>query len=323
MAIGRHYIAWCVLYLFFSFKAKGITLVSFLVFAPAQIVPAGRLVVLHFLYMYGAVDIGGTKTLVAAFSAEGELVEKYKFPTPQDYAQFIMELQKVFTATFAHHDFLAVGVAAPGNIDQEHGIGRRFGNLAWKNVPIQSDVESIFRCPSVLENDAKLAGLSEARLIPQYHKVLYVTISTGIGTGVIVDGKIAPDYADMEGGLITLEHEGSLRQWQDFASGKAILARYGKQASDIVDPAIWQTLARDFASGLLAVLAITQPNIVIIGGGVGAHFDRFGAPLIAELRRYETPMVPIPPIQRAERPEDAVIYGCALLARERYALVRA
>ena len=107
-----------------------------------------------------------------------------------------------------------------------------------------------------------------------------------------------------------LEHDGVLTPWEHFASGKAIVAKYGKRASEIDDPAIWAAIVRDFSVGIIDVIAITEPEIVIIGGGVGAHFDRFGELLVRELKKYETPMMLIPPIRQAQRSEEAVIYGC-------------
>lgn len=270
--------------------------------------------------MYGAVDVGGTKTLVAVFDAGGDVVEQVKFPTPPDYDAFLNALGEVVTR-LNQHDFLAVTVAIPGEVDREEGKGLDFGNLPWQDVPIQADCEKMFHCPIIVENDANLAGLSEALRIPDYEKVLYITISTGIGTGFIVDGEIDPGMADSEGGQMMLEHEGQLVKWESFASGKAIVAKYGKRASELDDPEAWATMSRYFAVGILNLLAVMQPDVIVIGGGVGSHFDKFGESLVTELKKYENPMLPIPPIRQAERAEEAVIYGCFELARSKYAAV--
>lgn len=270
--------------------------------------------------MYGAVDIGGTKTLVAVFDAGGAIIEQRKFETPKKYDAFIKALEDC-VSQLTTTDFLAACVAVPGMVDREAGIGRDFGNLPWQDVPVQADCEGIFRCPVLLENDANLAGLSEALAVPEYEKVLYITISTGIGTGFIVGGKIDPSMEDMEGGQLLLEHDGELVKWESFASGKAIVAAYGKRASELDDPAAWQTLSRYFAMGIIDLLAITQPDVIIIGGGVGAHFDKFEKFLGESLKKYENPLVPIPPIRQAKRAEEAVIYGCLELARSTYAAI--
>src|SRR5690606_13035254 len=104
----------------------------------------------------------------------------------------------------------------PGKINRKHGIVESFGNLDWTNVPMQADLEKILRTPVTLENDSNLGGLSEALLLKdKYRKSLYVTVSTGIGAGFVVDGKIEPNFADMEVGHMLLEYNGRLRSWED------------------------------------------------------------------------------------------------------------
>lgn len=268
--------------------------------------------------MYVGVDIGGTKTLVGAFTNDGELREQYRFPTPPDYAAFLAEVAQVVDK-ISTKEFDAGCVALPGRVDRNEGIGIAFGNLPWKHVPIQADLERIFHCPILVENDANLAGLSEAICLKdQYSRVLYVTVSTGIGTGIIANGKIDPDFADSEGGHITLEHDGKLQQWEGFASGRAIVTRFGKRAQDITDIAAWKTIARNLAVGLIDLIAVVQPQVIVMGGGVDSYFERFKKYLENDLQHYETPLTPIPPVLKAQRPEEAVIYGCYELARMTY-----
>jgi predicted NBD/HSP70 family sugar kinase len=190
--------------------------------------------------------------------------------------------------------------------------------LPWKNVPIQKDVEFMLNTPVFVENDANLAGLSEAKnIIDDYKNVLYITISTGIGTGVIKNGIIDPMYADSEGGHIQIEHNGKHQIWEKVASGKAIVTKYGNRASDIADPKAWEAIARNIAVGLIDLLAVIQPEAVVIGGGVGSHLHKFKKQLVKELKKYENPLVPIPPILKAKKPEEAVVYGCYDLIKDR------
>ncbi len=170
--------------------------------------------------MYLAIDIGGTKTLVAAFTAAGNLADSYKFATPQDYSDFIPLLNE-YIGKLECSDFRAGGVAAPGKINRQSGTAVAFGNLAWHNIPLQHDIEKIAQCPIVLENDTKLAALSEAHeLKHKYEKVLYVTISTGISAGLVVGKSLVPSLLDSESGQMLLEHKGKLMTWESFASGK-------------------------------------------------------------------------------------------------------
>lgn len=134
-----------------------------------------------------------------------------------------------------------------------------------------------------------------------------------------MNGHIDRALDDSEAGQMMLEHKGKLQKWESFASGRAIVARYGKPASELDDPTAWKVLSRDFATGMLTLAAMLQPDVIIIGGGAGSHFDKFGKFLRAELKKYETPLVPIPPVIPAKNPEEAVIYGCYELARQTYA----
>jgi predicted NBD/HSP70 family sugar kinase len=266
--------------------------------------------------MYLGVDIGGTKTLAAVLDEHGVIQQKTKFPTNHDYPTFLKELRKV-VADFDVKDFQAAGFGMPvTNFDRKRGIGIDFGNLPWQLVPAQDDFEKIAGCPVALENDAKLAGLSEAMLLKKYSKVLYVTVSTGIGTALIVDRRIDPYVGDGGGAMLMFTHHGKLQPWEHFASGKAIVERFGKRAEDIHDTATWQAIVHDLSRGFLELIAVMDPDVIVIGGSVGTFFDRYKDLLNAELKKYETPLMPIPPIVQAQRPEEAVVFGCYDYAKQ-------
>jgi predicted NBD/HSP70 family sugar kinase len=269
--------------------------------------------------MYLGIDVGGTKTLVATLNNEGVITEKVKFLTPRTYHEFLVEL-KTALGNLKVQDFKAGGVGIPATIiDREHGIGRRFGNLPWRDVPMLADVERIAHCPFVLENDTKMAGLSEAMLLKtKYSRVLYVTVSTGVGFALVVDDIIDPNIGDGGGRTMLLEHRGKMVPWEDFASGRAIVERYHKKAFEIQDEAIWRKISRDIAQGLIELIAVTEPEVIVIGGGVGTYFERFGKLLDQELKKYHLPIVPIPPLRGAQRAEEAVVYGCYDLTKQVY-----
>src|SRR5215210_4214802 len=142
--------------------------------------------------MYLAVDIGGTKTLLALFSDSGRLLDSVRFETPPQYPDFLKKLEKTYEDM--QHDkgkVISCVAGAPGRIDRDKGVVVAFGNLGWENVPLMRDLKKITGLPTAVENDANLAGLSEALLIQHgFKKVLYVTISTGIGGIIIKDGRI-------------------------------------------------------------------------------------------------------------------------------------
>jgi predicted NBD/HSP70 family sugar kinase len=266
--------------------------------------------------MYGAVDIGGTKTLVAVFNDACEVVDQVKFSTPANYEVFLEQLASS-VANLSTNDFWAVGVAAPGKINHKQGLLVAAGNLSWKNIPIQADFEKIFHAPIALENDAKAATVAEAIAAgPKYPKVVYITISTGVGIGVCENGKLIPELLDAEPGWMSVEHKGEMVPWEKISSGKALVAATNMRASELEDPIAWDTHARNISKGLIAIIAIIQPDLIVVGGGVGNHLQKFEAPLLKYLKQYENPLVPIPPIRKATHPEEAVIYGCYELAKD-------
>lgn len=269
------------------------------------------------LGMILAVDVGGTKTLLALFDKSGQILQHKRFATGKKYVDFIDQLKSNSAELGSGQSVSTVVCALPGELDRKHGVGLVFGNLAWRNVPIAHDLAKVFPDAKVLiENDAKLAALSEALSHKKYKKALFLTISTGIGDGLTINGMIDANYNDSEAGQMVLEHDGKLQKWEDFASGRALKSKYGKLASEIDDERIWYKFTEGLAQGIDVLVAAFHPDVIIIGGGVGAHFDKFGHFLIHNLKKYENKMVKMPPIVAAKRPEEAVIYGCYELAKQ-------
>lgn len=263
-----------------------------------------------------AIDIGGTKTLVARCQMNGTIEAQERFETARSYADFKRDLAdnvaKIITS-----DCSLVSVAAPGKIDRKTGVVVAFGNLDWSNIPLKEDLQTITNLPVLIENDANLAGLAEAhRLDPMPQHVLYVTISTGIGIGSVNAGVLDPDLLDSEGGSMLFEHDGRLQKWEHFASGKAIVAQFGKKASEIDDPETWKIIAQNIAVGLYNLCSVLEPEHIVIGGGVGTHFAKYKDFLLQDIRDMADPLVHIPPITQAAQPEEAVINGCIIYARQ-------
>ena len=259
--------------------------------------------------MIVAVDTGGTKTLVAVFDTDGQIVAKTKFPTPHDVTDYLHVLTATIDQLLAGSDPTCLSIALPGTI--ENGVMMWGGNLQWKGVDMRHLLAGHYSCPILVENDANLAGLSEARALKDLPDVcLYVTVSTGIGTGVIRQGKIDPHLSHGEGGWMMLEHDGAFRRWESFASGKAIQRTYGKLASEITSRRVWHVIARNVAAGLLALCPVLRPDVIIIGGGVGSHYEKFEHDLVGLLKEHLHPTYLPTTIKKAEHPEECVIYGC-------------
>lgn len=269
--------------------------------------------------MYVGIDIGGTKTLIATLSDGGEILDQRRFKTSLDYDQFLTDLRDNFGQLQVRGSFHCVA-GVPGHLNREQGLVYALGNLPWRDKPIRDDIAHIVDQPVIIENDARLAGLSEAQLVKDQHRtVLFATISTGIGGALIRDGRIVLALQDMEMGKMPLQFEGQYVHWEDFAGGRGVVERLHKLASEITDPAEWHAVAEPIAYGLAAACSIMQPDIIILGGPVGKYTDKFSSYISDFLTEHLHAIVQQPTaIVPAQRPDEAVIYGCYDLAKQLY-----
>jgi predicted NBD/HSP70 family sugar kinase len=260
--------------------------------------------------MLVTVDTGGTKTLITKFGQDGSIGEILKFPTPSNQDKYVALLRETLQKNYGNEPIEAIVVALPGII--RDGIAIWCNNLGWKNFDAYGALSGVLgKTPVLIENDANLAGLAETRILdPMPVSSLYVTISTGIGTGIIINGKIDPGLRYSEGGRALVEFDGVVREWEDFASGKAIRAVYGKYARDITNKRTWYQIADRISRGFLAIVPIIQPDTIIIGGSIGTYFDHYSSTLEGILREKLPPHIACPHFRQAKHPEQAVIYGC-------------
>ncbi len=259
--------------------------------------------------MIVAVDTGGTKTLVSSFDTRGKIQQTIKFATPKKQDEYVALLRSTLENNFSAREVDALVIALPGIV--KNGVALWCNNLGWKNFDATKAFKGIFGSkPIFIENDANLAGLAEARALdPIPTSVLYVTISTGIGTGFITNGVIDPGLRLSEGGRTMVEFDGVVREWESFASGKAIHSTYGKYAKDITNGHIWYQIAQRISRGFLAMTPVLQPDIVIIGGSIGTHFAKYGPQLEGILKEKLPAHIACPKFIQASHPEEAVIYG--------------
>lgn len=258
-----------------------------------------------------AIDIGGTKTLVAVFDASMNIVKSIKFRTPLQYPEFLDELKRAMKE-LPLENIQAGAIGTRGIVDRISGTLVQDSVLAWRNAPLVQDCEALFGCSFSIENDSKLAGLSEARAVDNslYRKVVYVTISTGIGSTFVIDGKLDQNTINSEVGKWAVEKDNKVQLWENIASGSWIKATYGTLASEIDDVDTWKEISHRLALGFINISAAYTPDLIVIGGGVGNHFDKFGDILHKTMKDLAHPMISIPPLIEASYPEDAVIYGC-------------
>ncbi len=260
--------------------------------------------------MLVTVDTGGTKTLVASFSEDGVLGEQIKFPTPQNSSDYVTLLRQTLVETYGDQTVEAIVVALPGII--KDGVAIWCNNLKWKNFDAASALKGVLGdAPVLIENDANLAGLAETRALPTIPPLsIYVTVSTGIGTGITTNGRINPSLRYSEGGRALVEFDGVVREWESFASGRVIYEVYGKYARDITSKRTWNQIADRISRGFFVLIPILQPDVIIIGGSIGTYFEKYADQLKNILKEKLPDHIPVPKIVQAQHPEQAVIYGC-------------
>lgn len=260
--------------------------------------------------MLVAVDTGGTKTLIARFEQDGSISKSLKFPTPADQQEYVTLLRSTLEKEFSDQTVEALVIGLPGII--KDGVALWCDNLGWKDFDAYHAFSDLFgESPVLIENDANLAGLAETRALdPIPTSALYVTLSTGIGTGVITNGHIDPGLRHSEGGHMLIEYGGKLQEWEDFASGRSIYQTYNQYARDIASAKTWEEIADRISRGFLTIIPMVQPDIVIIGGSIGTYFERYGATLQKLLETALPAHIVRPRFLQAAHPEQAVIYGC-------------
>lgn len=269
--------------------------------------------------MLVAVDTGGTKTLITSFASNGKPGETFRYPTPKDEDEYIAMLVEHIHEKYAGKPIDGIVVGIPGMM-RDKIVAWAGSTLGWKDLDIATPLKVAFSCPIWIENDANLAGLAETRTLRKTPRsCLYVTISTGIGTGIILDGQIDPGLASSEGGHSLVEYDGRVRTWESFASGKSIRATYGKYARDITSKTVWKQIADKISRGFLAIIPVLQPDVIIIGGSIGTYFERYYSTLKRILAERLPAHIAVPEIRQAAHPEEAVIYGCYYYGKDQLA----
>lgn len=256
------------------------------------------------------IDTGGTKTLISSFTQNGKIGESIKFPTPADPKQYVKILRETVRDQYSHDKVDVIVVALPGMV--RDGVALWCQNLGWRNFQAAKLLENLLPdVPTLIENDANLAAIAETRALnPVPISSLYVTISTGIGSGACLNGYINPGLRYSEAGHALIEYDGRVQPWEHFASGHAIVKVYKKFARDITSKRTWRQITDRMSRGFLAVIPIIQPDVIIIGGSIGTYFDRYGDMLRQVLDERLPAHFPRPKIVQAQHPEEAVIYGC-------------
>jgi glucokinase len=303
------------------------------------------------------VDLGGTKMLVGAVDEHAEVLYRAsEVDFGHDAEAILTEMEEeVRRALAARSEAAAVGLGIPCTIDRERGLAISAVNLPIVNVPVRDEMRRRLGMPVFIDNDANVAALAEHRFGAARgarHAVM-LTIGTGIGGGLIIDGRPYRGWsgAGAELGHLVVDADGPPCQGncpsrgcvETFASGTA-LARDGRDAAERApDSALGRALASgeaitgravtDAALGgdavagevvaragrylgvALAGLAnVFEPEVIVLGGGVMAAGELLVEPARDELRRRALPPQNGTPVVAAELGSDAGMIGAATMA---------
>lgn len=255
--------------------------------------------------MYLAIDIGGTKTLIALFSRGGRVIRRRKFKTAQGKDRFFREL-KANLNDFTRPSVKAITVAIPGYIKNEQKIcSVKLGNRDWGWFDISTPIKELFNCPVFFENDANLASIYESKGLRG--KTVFLTFSTGIGGGLAENGRLL-DVKEFEPGHKMYWYDGKVKEWEDIAASSALEKVYHvNYATDLRKKVIMQDVAARVYLGLPDIVKEYHPDTIILGGPLGKIFRLYVKYLPKELEvKYRRP----------KRPNESVIYGCYLYAKQ-------
>jgi predicted NBD/HSP70 family sugar kinase len=262
------------------------------------------------------IDIGGTKTRVMGFAGK-KVVGEVVFPTVKDAFLLVEAIAEQAKKVFSRRKVEAVGVGVRGFVENGRVTDEILG---WDKVDLRKLLKREFPGVSVLvENDANLGGLGVLRDFREAPKrLLYITLSTGIGGGMIVGGEIDGGLKHAEVGKIRLLDGGGMRSFENLASGRAFLEKYGKSGGEVEDVRVWRSYAEEVSRGILATLAVLRPDVIVVGGSMGPRFERFGGFLKEFVEQGTEGLFEIKTdIVAAKDPEHAVNYGAKALVEKR------
>jgi glucokinase len=282
------------------------------------------------------VDVGGTKVAAGLVNSAGEIMHQTRVPMVATDAAaglraVISAIDSVQSAANADAkaagSISGIGICAPGPLDPRTGVVVNPPNLpGWRNFPLAAEITKAYHLPVRVDNDGNAAALAEALWGAGrgYRNIFYATIGTGIGTGIVFDGRIyhGRTGAAAEGGHVTIDYRGprckcgKLGCIEILASGTAIARRASEKIaagrhSAILDEAgghmeqiTGEMVGRAYLAGdplakellqetamfltvwLGTIVDLLEPDVMIIGGGVAAMLQPFFGQIHDELPKW-------------------------------------
>jgi glucokinase len=302
-----------------------------------------------------AIDLGGTQLRASLVDRNGQLLHRHAGTTPatagaEAVVAAIAGAAREVAANIPRAEILGVGVSSPGPIDTESGTALRLPTIAGlENFPLRGALEDALGQNVWLENDGIAAAIGEwKRGAGQgLHSLVYVTVSTGIGGGVIADGRVLHGHKGLAGhvGHLCIDHRGlrcacgNTGCWEAYAAGPAFAARSRiaaeaaphsrlhsdaatLQPADVFSAAengdelaitLVEEEARLLGVGITSLTHLFSPERVIIGGGLSQAFDKLQPGISAYVKANAMPAFRDVEIVRAGLGGDSGLIGAAEL----------
>jgi len=300
--------------------------------------------------LFAGIEIGGTKLQIVTGNANGNLLTNHRFGVVAD--EGAGGIQRKIEATLREHYFgqlSAIGIGFGGPVNRITGqIATSFHIEGWSGFPIKDWLESIMDCPVAVDNDANVAALGEANLGAGrgFNPVLYVTLGSGVGAGLIVNDKIYHGIlpGELEIGHLRMDKAGTIIESR--CSGWAVdqkirnianahpqgllatltgsegkgEAKYLKAAMDANDPTalrIFDETMDDLAYGLSHAIHLLHPEVIVLGGGLSLIGQELRNAVAEKLPNFlMKAFLPAPLIAISGLKEQAVTTGSLILAAQ-------
>lgn len=306
------------------------------------------------IFMYIGIDLGGTNIAAGIVSEDKKIVCSDSRPTLSErpYTEIVADMaglcnDLIKKAGVDISDIKGIGIGSPGAIDNKNGVVIYANNLDWNNVPLAEELRKYIDVPVNVENDANAAAYGEyMECGGDMESFVAITLGTGVGGGVIIDGKIYRGFNGVAGelGHTMLVHGGEHCTcgndgcWEAYASVTALIrqtkaaiaehpdsmmagdikvsgrtsfnaAKAGDEAGrEVVDKYIEYV-----ASGINNIVNIFQPNMLVIGGGISNEGDFLLNPIKEYVKKHcYCKAVEQTEIKIASLKNDAGIIGAAL-----------
>jgi fructokinase len=237
--------------------------------------------------LLGGVELGGTKCVCLIGTGPDDIRDQIAIPTGADANETINQIETILREWHTvHGPFAALGIASFGPVDLDrasahYGYITSTAKPGWRNTDVAKRLAKLFPVPVGFDTDVNGAALAEGRWGAARHlsDFAYVTVGTGVGVGLVIDGRPAYGFSHSELGHIRIARKpgdvwpGACAFHGDcvegLASGVAIAARAGLPAGRVPhDSPVWELVAHALAQLAHTLVLATAPRRILIGGGV-------------------------------------------------------